>query len=214
MNQPVNRPKYSLAEELANSISHGIGTLLSIAGLVILIIMASIYGDSWHMVSFIIYGSSLIILYLASTLYHSFPQERVKHFFNKIDHSAIFLLIAGTYTPFMLINLRGPWGWTIFGTIWGLALIGVILEILFINRFRKIDVAIYILMGWLCVIAFREMMDNVPADSLILLVSGGVVYTVGTIFYGWRSLPFNHAIWHLFVLGGSILHFFAVLNIV
>ncbi len=205
---------YSFAEELVNSISHGIGALLSVVGLVVLIVSAVMHGTVWHVVSFTIFGSTLIILYFASTLYHSLPNPSWKTFLKKLDHAAIFLLIAGSYTPFMLVNLRGPWGWSIFGVIWGLALAGVILKMFFVHKFSRLSTVIYVFMGWLCVIAFKQMLLYVPETSLILLIAGGLAYTTGVIFYAWKKLPFNHAIWHGFVLGGSVLHFFSILNIV
>lgn len=204
--------QYTLGEEIANGITHGIGVLLSIAGLVLLIIFATMHGNAWHIVSFSIFGSTLIVLYLASTLYHSLPKPSVKMIFKRIDHSAIFLLIAGTYTPFTLIHLRGAWGWTIFGIIWSLAIAGIILKIFTVTRYRKLSLILYISMGWLCVIAFNEMINKIPSLSLTLLIIGGMIYTLGVGFYIWKKLPYGHAIWHLFVLGGSTLHFFAVLS--
>ncbi len=205
-------PEYTIAEEIAHSISHGIGTVLSIVGLVVLIVFAVSYGDAWHIVSFSIFGSTLIILYLASTLYHSLPMPRVKRILKRFDHAAIFLLIAGTYTPFMLVSLRGPWGWSIFGVIWGLAVLGILLKIFFpIAKFESISVVLYVFMGWLCLIVSKQLFTHLPRLSLILLVLGGVSYTVGVIFYIWEKLPYNHAVWHLFVLSGSIFHYFSVL---
>ncbi len=205
--------EYTLGEEIANSVSHGIGTLLSIAGLVVLIVLAVMHGDAWHVVSFSIFGATLIILYLASTLYHSLPMPRVKQILQRFDHSAIFLLIAGTYTPFMLVSIRGVMGWSIFGVVWGLALAGILLKLFFsISKFEKVSVGLYVFMGWLCVVAAKQFLANVPQLSLILLVFGGLSYTVGVIFYVWDRLPYNHAVWHLFVLGGSIFHYFSVLN--
>jgi hemolysin III len=188
-------------EEIANSITHGIGAALSVAGLTILVVLAASYGDVWR----------VVILYLASTLYHSFRQPKVKRIFRILDHSAIYLLIAGTYTPITLVSMRGPWGWSIFGVVWGLALVGIAFKSVFIGRFEKLSTAGYILMGWLCVIAFNEMLVTIPAGGILWLFIGGLVYTVGVVFYAWEKLPFNHAIWHLFVLGGSICHFFAIL---
>jgi hemolysin III len=203
---------YSTGEEIANGVTHGIGVLLSIAGLVILIVTSVSHGTAWHIVSFSIFGSALIILYLFSTLYHSLPNPFVKKVFKRLDHAAIFILIAGTYTPFMLTNLRGVWGWSLFGVIWTLAILGVVLKSVWIHKFKKTSVAVYVMMGWLCLIAFRELIKHVPPLSLVLLAVGGIFYTMGVIFYGWKKLPFNHAVWHVFVLGGSAFHFFSVLN--
>jgi hemolysin III len=161
-------------------------------------------------VSSSIYGSSLILLYSASTLYHTFQNPRVKRILRIFDHAAIYLLIAGSYTPFMLVSLRGPVGWTFFGIVWSIALLGIAFKTLFIGRFEKLSTAAYVLMGWICVFVFKEMMATLSPTGLSWLVSGGVVYTLGVIFYAWKKLPYNHAIWHLFVMGGSICHFFAV----
>jgi hemolysin III len=204
---------YSLGEEIANSVTHGIGLGLSVAGMTILVVLAAIYGDIWRVVSFSIYGSSLIILYLASTLYHSFQKPEIKRVFRILDHASIYLLIAGTYTPFTLVSLRGPWGWTIFGVVWAMALVGIAFKTVFIGRYEIVATAAYVLMGWVCVVAFRQMLVYVPSGGLTFLIIGGVVYTIGVIFYAWQKLPYNHAIWHLFVLGGSICHFFAVFNL-
>ncbi len=202
---------YTLGEEIAHSITHGVGVGLSIAGLVILVVLAARYGDTYQVVSFSIYGSTLIILYLASTLYHGFQQPRLKKIFKIVDHASIFLLIAGTYTPFLLVGIRGKLGWTLMIVIWGLAILGVSFKALFIHRFEKLSVLAYILMGWLCVVALKEMMSNIPMGGLIWLGAGGVAYTIGVIFYALRKIPYMHAVWHLFVLGGSICHFFSVL---
>ena len=202
---------YPVKEEIANSITHGIGTALSIAGLVILVVFAATQGDVWHIVSFSIYGSTLILLYLASTLYHSFPQPRVKRIFKIIDHSSIFLLIAGTYTPFMLTSLRGIWGWSLFGVVWGLAITGIVFKSIFISRFKKVSILVYILMGWLCILVVRQMILHIPYLGLLWLLAGGLFYTLGVIFYAWKNLPYHHAVWHLFVLGGSICHYFSIL---
>ncbi|MCK5739293.1 hemolysin III family protein [bacterium] len=197
-------------EEIANSITHGIGAALSIAALVILVVFASLYGDAWRVVSFSIYGTTLFVLYLASTLYHSFRNKRVKHFFNILDHSSIFLLIAGTYTPITLISMRGPWGWTLFGLIWGMAIIGILSKIFFIDRFKLLSVGLYIAMGWLILIAVRPMLEMVPAGQIKWLVIGGLCYTFGVIFYVIKRVPYFHFIWHLFVLAGSISHFIGI----
>ena len=201
----------SLGEEIFNSITHGIGTLLSIAALVLLIVFAAIKGNVWHVVSFTIFGSTLIMLYLSSTLYHSFSKEKIKNIFARFDHAAIFLLIAGTYTPFVLTTLRGPLGWTMFGIIWGLAITGAVIRSIYLTRFRKLMVGIYLAMGWMFLMAIVPMVKNLPSTSLIFLFVGGVCYSVGVIFYSWRKLKYGHGIWHLFVLAGSIMHFFSVL---
>ncbi len=202
---------YSRGAEIANSVTHGIGLGLSVAGLVLLIVFAALWGNVYQIVSCTIFGVTLIGLYLASTLYHSFALSPNRKIFKIIDHSAIYLLIAGTYTPFTLGLLRGGWGWSLFGVIWSLAIIGIVLKCLFIGKFKAASVVLYVAMGWLCVIAFRQLAQILPPVSLILLVVGGVTYTLGVIFYIWRSLAFSHPIWHLFVLGGSVCHYLAVL---
>jgi len=200
----------TVGEEIASSITHGIGAALSVAGLVFLVVLATMYGDVWRIVSFSIYGATLIILYLASTLYHSFRNQKVKKILRVIDHSSIFLLIAGTYTPFLLVSLRGVLGWTLFGIIWALAGSGIVFKALFIGRYGKISVFIYVIMGWLCVVAIRQMLANIPSGGIIGLTVGGILYTAGIVFYAWPKLRYSHAIWHLFVLGGSICHYFSI----
>jgi hemolysin III len=202
---------FTLGEEIAHSITHGIGVGMSIVGLVILVVLAAKYGDVYQIVSFSIYGATLIILYLASTLYHGTTHPRIKQVFQVFDHAAIFLLIAGTYTPFLLVGIRGTWGWTLLIIVWGLALLGVGFRAIFINRYEKLAVLAYVLMGWLCVVAFKEMLANIPLGGIIWVAIGGVVYTVGVIFYALRKIPYMHTIWHLFVLGGSICHYLGVL---
>jgi hemolysin III len=202
---------YTLGEEIANSITHGIGAALSIAAMVLLIVLASQCGDPWRIVSFSIYGATLFLLYLASTLYHSFTGVRVKNFFRLMDHSSIFLLIAGTYTPVTLIAMRGPWGWTLFSLIWMMAVGGIIFETLFIGKYKGISLGIYIAMGWLAMIAIKPMLEMLPDGMMKWVVMGGLSYTLGIIFYAWKKMPYHHAVWHLFVLGGSILHFFGML---
>ena len=205
--------KYSAGEEIANSITHGVGVLLSIAALIVLLIFALQYGDIWHVVSFSIFGGTLILLYLASTLYHSFPQPAIKRILKIIDHSAIFLLIAGTYTPFMLVHLRSPLGWTLFGVVWGLALGGIVLKSFYMSRFKRLSLVLYILMGWMSVFAFHEMFQRMSYDAILFLILGGIFYTSGVIFYIWKKLPYGHAVWHVFVLAGSIFHFFSVISL-
>ncbi len=185
--------------------------MLAIAALVLLIVFAAIYGNAWHVVSFSIYGTTLVLLYLSSTLYHGIQNQRWKAILRVVDHSAIFLLIAGTYTPFTLVTLREHGGWVIFGIIWGLALTGIAYKIFFINRHVVISTLFYLLMGWLIVFSIRDLVENLPANGIVLLLAGGLSYTLGMIFYAGRERLLMHAIWHLFVLGGSICHFFAVL---
>lgn len=203
--------KFTPTEEVWNGITHGIGTALSIAGLTLLVVLAAVYGDSWRVVSFSIYGSTLVLLYLASTLYHSIQIPKVKRVLQVLDHAAIYLLIAGSYTPFLLVNMRGKLGWTLFGVVWGLAILGIALRTIFVGRFEKLAVVGYVLMGWLMVVGFKEMQLAIPPGGVNLIIAGGVTYTVGVIFFAWRKIPYNHAIWHLFVMGGSICHFLAML---
>lgn len=206
-------PIYSMGEEIANSITHGVGVVFGVVGLTVLVTLAAIYGDAWRVVSFSIYGATLILLYLVSTLYHSFPQPRVKHIFRTLDHAAIYLFIAGTYTPFMLLTVRGVLGWTLLTIVWSLAALGAIWKLFFIGRFKAVALAAYIFMGWIAVIAVKPMVTNLSTAGISLVVAGGVVYTLGVLFYKWRRLPYNHAIWHLFVLAASICHFFAVVTL-
>ena len=204
-------PRYTLGEEIANSIIHGVGALLGIAGLGVLTAFASLHGNAWHIVGCSIFGAALILLYTTSTLYHSIPLPRVKAVLRTLDHSAIFILIAGTYTPFLLVNLRGPWGWSLFGVIWGLALIGILLRVMRGRRSTLVSVALYVGMGWTVVVAAKPLLHSVAPGGLWLLLLGGLAYTLGVLFYVWERLPYNHAIWHIFVLAGSVLHFFAIL---
>ena len=197
-------------EEVMNAVTHGIGALLAVIGLVFLTVFAYLYGEIWHVLSFSIYGTTLVLLYLASTLYHSFTNERLKYQFKILDHSAIYLLIAGTYTPFTLVPLHGVLGWTIFGIVWGLAMLGILLKVFFVGRFKVVSTLCYILMGWLIVLAIKPLVATVAASGIIWLIAGGLFYTLGTVFYLWNKLPYNHAIWHLFVLAGSVSHFIAV----
>ena len=206
----TNRRQLSSGEEIVNSITHGIGALLSIVALIILIVVADQYGDIWHVVSFSIYGSTLILLYLSSTLYHSFTNPKIKNIFARFAHISIFLLIAVTYTPILLTSLRGVWGWTLFVIIWTIALAGAIIRSIFLHRFRKLMVTIYLAMGWMAILAAKQIYVSMPGISIWFLVLGGLAYSGGVVFYNWRKLPYSHGIWHLFVLAGSILHFFAI----
>jgi len=204
-------PRYSKGEEIANSITHGLGVILSIAGLVVMTAFASVLGNAWHIVSISIYGTTLILLYTSSTLYHSIPLPRAKSVFRYLDHSAIFLLIAGTYTPFTLVNLRGPWGWSIFGIIWGLAVLGIISQSILIRQKSILSVILYVGMGWVVIVGIKPLLISVAPGGLVLILIGGLLYTFGSGFYVCRRLRFHHAIWHGFVLAGSIFHFFAIL---
>ncbi len=197
-------------EELANTLSHAVGVALSVVGLILLVVRAALYGDAWQVVSFSVFGSSLILLYLASTLYHGFKSKRIKEILRTLDHSAIYLLIAGTYTPFLLITLRGPWGWSLFGVIWGLAILGIAFKIIFGHKYEIVSTIFYVLMGWVVIIAIKPLLAALPMAGFVWLLAGGLAYTTGVIFYAWEKLPFNHAIWHGFVLVGSFFHFFAV----
>lgn len=207
---------HSVAEEIANSVTHGIGALFSVAGLTMLLIYALMAKDPWVIFGVTVFGSTLVLMYLASTLYHAFPQPGVKRVFRKIDHCAIYLLIAGTYTPFLLVSLRGPWGWSLFAVLWTIALAGCFFKVAFIDAgahlgwWDKVSTGLYVAMGWAIVIALKPTLELVPHAALILMALGGLAYTGGVVFYLWQRLPYNHAIWHLFVIAGSTLHFFAV----
>ena len=211
MNGHLALPRYSAREELANSITHAVGVVLAIAGLAVLTSFASVFGTVWHVVACSIYGATQILLYTASTLYHSIPLPRAKAVLRRCDHTAIFLLIAGTYTPFALVSLRGPWGWSIFALVWGLALTGIALQSILIRHRALVTAIPYVAMGWVGVVAIKPLVDSVALGGVLLLFAGGLAYTLGSVFYVWRRLPYHHAIWHLFVLMGSTLHFFAIL---
>ncbi len=203
--------QYTLGEEIAHCITHGAGALLAIAGLAVLTAFASLRGNAWHIVSVSIYGGTLVLLFTTSTLYHGITSPHAKAVLRHLDHASIFLLIAGTYTPFALVNLRGPWGWTILAVIWTLAVAGVLMQTHLIRRAKWVNALLYVLMGWLVVVAIKPLVVAVETGGLVLLVAGGLAYTLGTAFYVWKRLKFHHAIWHGFVLLGSVLHFFAVL---
>ena len=206
----MSAPSYSRREETANQLTHAVGAGLGMVGLVLLVVAAHRHGDAWQVLSTAIFGAMLVLLYTASTLYHRFKAERTRHLLQKFDHAAIFLLIAGTYTPFVLVTLRGPWGWSLFGVVWGLAILGVTLKFWFAGRFRLVSTLIYLLMGWLVLIALKPLLAALPAGGMKLLVAGGLCYTGGAVFYLWKRLPYHHAIWHLFVLAGSACHWAAV----
>lgn len=206
-----NEYKTSMGEEFANVLTHGAGAVFGVAALSILVVRAALYGNIWHIVSMSIYGATLVILYMSSTLYHMFAFTRARHFFKMMDHISIYLLIAGTYTPFTLINLRGAWGWSIFGVIWGIALTGVILKIFFTGRFELLSTLLYLGMGWIIIIAVKPLIESVETMGLIWLLIGGLFYSLGVIFFRMHKMKYHHFIWHLFVLGGSVSHFFAIL---
>ena len=206
-----SHPRFSFGEELAHSVSHGIGIVLSIAALTVLVAFAARRGDAWHIVGVAVFGTTLVLLYVTSTLYHAIPLPRAKRVLRVLDHSAIYLLIAGTYTPFTLVNLRGPWGWSLFAVVWTAAIAGIVYKSVALGRFPGLSVAIYVTMGWCVVVAIRPLLHSVAPAGIELLVAGGLAYTLGLVFYGWRRLPYHHLVWHLFVLLGSVLHFFAVL---
>jgi hemolysin III len=198
-------------EEIANSITHGVGLVLSLCGLAVLVVLAVLKGNAWHIVSCAVYGVTLVMVYSASTLYHSLPSSRPRQILKILDHSSIYLLIAGTYTPFLLVTLRGGWGWTLFGMVWGLALLGIVYKIFFLDRFKVVSTTGYLLMGWLLVIALKPLLTVMPAHGMIWLAAGGLAYTAGVAFFAWSRLPYNHAIWHVFVMAGSVCHYVAVL---
>jgi hemolysin III len=202
---------YTLGEEIAHALTHGLGIVLAIVGLTVMVARAALYGDVVHVTGAAIFGATLVLMYTASTLYHSIPLPRAKRVLRVIDHSTIYLLIAGTYTPLTLVTLTGPWGWSLFGLVWSLALVGVVFKIFATGRFEKLSVAIYLGMGWCVVIAIKPLFETLAAGGLILLIAGGLCYTGGVAFYLWERLRYHHAIWHLFVLAGSVLQYFAVL---
>lgn len=202
--------RYNQTEEMASSIIHGLGAGLAVAALALLVSLAGKIGDPWKVVSFSIYGGTLIMLYLSSTLYHAFQNPRIKRIFRHLDHCSIYLLIAGTYTPFTLISLRGKWGWTLFVLIWGLAIAGIVMTTVLMDRSRVLGGLIYIGMGWLAIVAIKPLVQSIPAAGMFWLVAGGLAYTFGVVFYVWKKLPYNHAVWHLFVLAGSACHFVAI----
>lgn len=206
----MNKRTYSIMEEISHAITHGIGALLSIAGLVLLVVFAAMKGTTWHVVSCAIYGGTLVILYMNSTLYHSLAKTRAEKVFQILDHSSIYLLIAGTYTPFTLVTLRGALGWTMFGVIWGLAVLGVIFKVFSAGRLKLLSTFLYLIMGWIIVFAIGKILHSLPTGGLVFLVIGGGLYTLGTVFYIFKKIPYFHFVWHLFVLAASIMHFFAI----
>jgi hemolysin III len=214
MRAEAREPLYTLGEEIAHAVTHGLGLALSVLGLVALVVAASLRGDVWHVIGCSVFGATLVLLYAASTLYHGIQSPRAKRILQRLDHAAIFLLIAGTYTPFTLVNLRGGWGWALLSLVWGLAILGILLQTTSPATARRLSVPLYLVMGWLGVIAIEPLVRSVDPHGLTLLILGGVTYTVGVIFYAWRHLPYNHAVWHVFVMAGSACHFSCVLGYV
>lgn len=213
MEKDKSHRSQSAGEEIANAITHGIGALLAIAAQVILIVLSAMHGTVWHVVSFSIYGSTLVLLYFASTLYHSLTHVRAKQLFHKFDHISIYLLIAGTYTPFCLTALRGWIGWTVFGVVWACAVAGATLKAISVGNRVRLSTILYVLMGWVILLAIKPLYQTMSANGFVFLIAGGVSYTLGTIFFLRDKVKYNHSVWHLFVVGGSVLHFFAVLSL-
>jgi hemolysin III len=213
MDDYMHNRKVSTGEEIANAITHGIGALLAVAALVVLIVMAAIHGSVWHIVSFSIFGATLVLLYFASTLYHSLTHAKAKRVFHKFDHISIYLLIAGTYTPFCLTALRGWIGWTVLGVVWSCAILGAVLKAISVGKRIKLSTVLYILMGWVILVAIQPLYKAMPFNGFLFLIAGGISYTIGTIFFIRNQVKYNHSVWHVFVLGGSVLHFFSVLSL-
>jgi len=210
MNNKQQIQIYPPLEEKINIYSHAAGLILSIIALVLLVTRASLHGDVWHVVSFSIFGASLIVLYSASTIYHSSKVPQTRSRLRIVDHASIYVLIAGTYTPFTLVTLNGSVGWVIFAISWGMAFTGITLKLFFTGRYRLLSTAVYIFMGWLIIFAIKPLINNLPVDGIYWLVAGGLAYTVGAILYAIKKIRFNHAIFHVFVLLGSFCHFMAV----
>jgi hemolysin III len=211
MNREVSERVPTTGEEIANSISHGIGLVLAIAAAPILIVAAVRAGSVWNMVGVSVFASAMLCLYFASTLYHALRHDKAKRFFRVLDHGAIFILIAGTYTPFTLGILRGPWGWTLLGLIWAMAIFGLTMKAVAGTRYRWLSMILYLSMGWLVVIAAKPVLLHVPLAGIIWLLAGGVAYTAGVAFYSAHRVRYSHFVWHLFVVVGTTCHFFAVL---
>lgn len=197
-------------EEVANSVTHGLGLLASIVGVAVLVSLAAARGEGWHVVSAAVYGTTLISLYAASTLYHALKGTRARDVLRLLDHCAIYLLIAGTYTPITLISLRGNWGWALFGAVWALAVAGILFKAFATGRFGYLSTVAYVLMGWICILAVKPILMLLSPGAIALLLAGGVLYTAGTVFYQWERVPYSHAVWHLFVVAGSVCHYLAI----
>ncbi len=204
---------FSKGEEIANSITHGIGALLSIAALVLLIVFSSLYGTAWHVVSFTLFGVTMVILYFSSTFVHALPQGKAKDVFEILDHSSIYFFIAGTYTPFLFIAVTGWVGWTLFGIMWGLAIGGTVFKSFFVKKYLYLSTLLYLVMGWGVIFVWNPIIENVTRTGIVFLVIGGVLYSIGSVFYMWRGFKYHHMVWHLFVIAGTVAHFFSVLQL-
>jgi hemolysin III len=207
----VAAQRRGLREDVANAATHGVGLLMAVAAVPVLIVLGALRGTPVHVVSFAVYGASLVLVYAASTLYHATRRPRLRHAFRILDHVAIYLLIAGTYTPVMLISVEGPWGWTLLSLVWVLAAGGCVFKVFFVGRFQRLSTTLYLVMGWLAVLAVGPLVEALPAVGLAWLVAGGLSYTFGVVFFAWERMPYNHAVWHLFVIAGSACHYVAML---
>lgn len=214
MSSPLEHEDFSRGEEIAHSITHGLGALGSLAGLFLLVVLTASRGNARDVVGVTIFGATMVTLYAASTFFHALTAPRAKFVFKLIDHGAIYLLIAGTYTPFTLLVLRGAWGWTLFGTAWALAILGILYEVVWRRPWKRLSLVFYLALGWMVVIGMRPLAERLPDQAVILLLLGGVAYSAGAVFYAWRGFPYHHALWHLFVLSGSAFHYFCVLKYV
>lgn len=214
MRSPTTGALYTIGEEIVHAVTHGLGFALSLVGFVALMLAAAVRGDVWHVVGCGIFGTTLVLMYAASTVYHGLPVGRAKRIFQRLDHAAIYLLIAGTYTPFTLVSLRGAWGWSLLALVWALAIFGITLEATWGKRIGRPNVVLHLVMGWLVVVAIEPLVASLHPDGLLLLVLGGLAYTVGVVFYAAERIPYHHAVWHLFVMAGSTLHFSCVLGYV
>ena len=203
--------RHITADEIANTLTHGIGLVTSVLGFAVLLALAILRGGAWQILGCAIYGATLVCLYAASTFYHGVSSPRAKQILHIFDHCAIYLLIAGTYTPFLLVNLRGSWGWSLFAALWSLAVVGILLKLWFTDRFPILSVSAYVLMGWLGIIAGHQIYMHVPLTGIVWIVLGGLAYSIGVIFYACRRIPHHHVIWHLLVMAGSVCHYVAIL---
>ncbi len=205
---------YTEIEELFHALTHGIGAVLSLVGFVVMLILSIRNGNPWVIAGVVVFGLACFAMYISSTLYHSFPIGRIKRFFRILDHTSIFLLISGTYTPFLLVYMQNAWGWSLFAILWSLTLIGFVFKLFFTGKLDKLATIVYVLMGWIAIVAIKPAIMYIPFQALMLMLAGGIFYTSGVMFYLWDKLPFHHVIWHLFVLSGTLFHFIGILNFV